>query len=120
MVDIKISEDQLSAYLHEAVMKALGEDAKALIVSQAVTYLTKPDDSGYGRAKTSPLMAAMHAAAYKAAEKVVTEQIENDTAFRAQLDTLYKEALDKVFAKKDDIVERMATSLRKVLTGSEY
>ncbi len=120
-MDIKIGEDQLSAYLHEAVVKALGEDSKALIISQVVSYLTtKPQSSSYDRTPSSPLMQAMNTAAMRVADKYIVDKMENDPDFKKQLDDLMKSAIEQVFVRKEDIAARMAEAMRKVLTGDRY
>jgi hypothetical protein len=66
MAEIKLEGEDLQMVLDAAIMQALGETGKELLIKEVVRYLTTPSGSGIG-SKTSPLMQALHHAAQNAA-----------------------------------------------------
>jgi len=119
-MDLKISDEQLSSYLEAAVLTALGDNAKELIVQHAVRYLTTPAIDYSGRKGVSPLLQAVNSASTRLAEKLVEERLSTDQTFQQQLDDVFASAVAATFADKAKLVERISNALRKAITGNEY
>jgi hypothetical protein len=119
-MDLKISDEQLSGYLEAAVMTALGDNAKELIVQHAVRYLTTPTTGYGGRKEESPLLQAVNSASMRIAEKLVAERLSTDPTFQQQLDEVFAAAIAATFADKAKLAERISAALRKAITGNEY
>ncbi len=118
MVDIKITDDHLSKFLEAAVINALGDSQKDLIIKEVVDHLVrKPPSGSYGHQSPSPLMAAVYTAADRLAVKIVSEKLENDEDFKAKLDDVLKAALVKVFAEKDNLASKMADAMVTAMSG---
>jgi len=119
-MDLKISDEQLSSYLEAAVLTALGDNAKELIVQHAIRYLTTPTTGYSGRKEASPLLLAVNSASMRIAEKLVEEKLSTDQTFRQQLDEVFAAAVADAFADKAVLVGRLSAALRKAITGNEY
>lgn len=119
-MDLKISDEQLSSYLEAAVLTALGDNAKEMIVKHAIRYLTTPATGYSGRKEPSPLLLAVNTAAIRIAEKLVEERLTTDQAFKQQLDEVFAEALVQTFADKEKLVARITAAIRKAITGDAY
>jgi len=123
-MDVKVEKDTLNAALQEAVLRALGENGRELIIREAVAYLTKEEDRGtYGGGKQpSKLRQAMEDAADKIARVVFKEKLENDSEFRSHVEKLYEDATKKFFnaETREKLVDKLADKLSRAFSEDRY
>lgn len=119
-MDLKLSDTQLNEMLQVAVIQALGDDAKALIIEQAIGYLMKPQKDYRGQETVSPLLEAVQRATRNLAEKIVEERLAADQDFRVRLDEVFHLAVEKTFGDKELLATKLAEALRKAISGDRY
>jgi hypothetical protein len=122
-MDVKVEKSTLDAALQEAVLRALGENGRELIIREAIAYLTKEEDRGYGSSKQpSKLRMAMETAAEKIAHAVFTEKLESDPEFKRQVALLYEDACKKFFnvETREKLVDKLADKMSRAFTEERY
>ena len=121
-MDVKLEGAELSTLLHTALLQALGEKGREMIVQNAVTYLTTRRNEGYGRGSGSPLEEMMQTAARDVARKFIEEMVANDQAFRAKMQSVFAEAAERAFSKENraGMVESLAGAMVATMWKSDH
>lgn len=117
-MDIKIPEAQMQDIVAQAIFKTLDENARATIIQDAITHLiTKPTKKDYyGPEPKSPLQQAFHNAVSFAANKLIREQIEADSAIKEKILALFAEAMTKAFeTDRAQVVERLSSKISNAI-----
>lgn len=94
-----IRGEQLDQLLHKAIIDALGDEGRDLLIKETVAYLTTKETGGYGPGRT-PLIRALHVAASSAATRFAQEKIENDPEFQAMLRGVFERAVEQFMQPK--------------------
>jgi hypothetical protein len=121
-MDIKVDPGTLDAALHEAVLRALGENGRELIIREAVAHLVKEESNTYGSKQPSKLRQAMWQAADDIARSVFKKKLEEDAEFRAQVEKLYEDATKRFFnvEHREKFVEKLAEKMSRAFVDDRY
>lgn len=118
-VKVGVSEEVFQLALQKALVDALGEDAKARLITDAVKYLTTAEENSYGRTKPpSPLLQAFRQEAEKVAREVVREEMEK-TGMRERVRDLMLDAYERMLApggRREKLVDRLAEAFAHAMT----
>lgn len=121
-MDLKIEGPDLTALIEKATIDALGPVGQEALIKEVIRYLTKTEPNAYGQPLRSPLMLALSTAADRIAARMLTERLEKDEEFIAQLEGIYKDAFRKFndHDTREKLVERMAAKLSEAFSGRVY
>jgi len=116
MAEIKLDDAQLQEALQAAILNAIGTAGREQIIKEAVAYLTRQDNS-YGRS-TSALSRIVNIAAEQIARTVLEKKFADDAEFQAQVESLYSDALKKLFdvENREKLISRMAEVMGRALS----
>ena len=118
---VDVEGTAMEALMHKAVLEALGAQGQSQIVQHAVAYLVKKPDSTYG-SKASPLLQIVEGAANRIAMTVLSEKLQSDAEFIAQIHSLYADATKRLFEvqTRERLVEKMAAKMAEALSDTRY
>lgn len=119
---IDVDGTALESLIEKGVVDALGETAKTAIVAEVVRYLTtKTTNNSYGE-NTTPLFAALREATRGIAKRILTERLEKDPEFVAEVEKLYADAAQRMFGveNREAMVARLADAMSEALTKDRY
>lgn len=121
MSTIQLSDEDMKAAMHTAILKALGDAGREAIIKHAIAYLTTAPRDSY-RDAVSPLLQIVRDVARGIAETTLKEQMAGDAAFQAQVRQLYADATAKMFAAetREKLVERLSNMMGDALTKDRY
>jgi hypothetical protein len=121
---LQLTDDNLKAIMSEAIMTALTEEQRAVLIKGALQYLlTAPPSSGYNsRPPTTPIQDAFNEAVRKVAFKVCEEAVSADGELKRQIDTLVADVAKRAFAedRREKLITKMADAVTSALTGERY
>jgi endo-alpha-1,4-polygalactosaminidase (GH114 family) len=111
-MEVKITEDAVTAAMHKAILEALGEKGREQIIAETVKYLSTPKDSYYGKSIT-PLTEIMRQTAEQIAKAVCKDRIEKDPTFIAAVEDIFREAAKKFMdvETREKLVNRLANAM---------
>lgn len=115
---VELNDEQLTTVLHTALLRAIGDKGKEVLLESVVKHLTTVRDS-YGNRHTSPLQDALNLAADQFATQHFRELLANDERIVAVVKDLYEQAYQKLLDEKvkEQIGSAMTSVLTKALTG---
>jgi hypothetical protein len=121
-MDLKIDGSDLTALIEKATIEALGKTGQEALIKEVIRYLTASERGYSGNAQPSPLMRALHTASDRIATRVISEKLEKDEEFVAQVEALYKDAFRKFndLETREKLVTRMADKLGEAFSGRGY
>lgn len=122
MLNVELKDEQLTEVMQTALIQALGDKGKEVLLQSVVKYLTTPQQSYSGSTRATPIQEALNLAANQFASKYFLEKMETDTRFTDLIKDLYEEAYQNLLNKenKEKIVEAMSRALRKAIVGDGY
>lgn len=118
MTEVSIQNEAFDAIVQKAVLEALGSQGQALIIKEALAYLTKKDTGGYYSDKKSPIMRALETACDRIANTVLIEKLTNDAEFTKQIEEIYSEAFKKLFGaeNREAIIKKLCGAMSAALS----
>lgn len=118
---VELNDEQLTTVLHTALLQAVSDKGKEVLLESVVKHLTTVRD-GYGNRHTSPLQDALNLAADQFATQHFRELLANDERIVAVVKDLYEQAYQKLLDEKvkEQVSNAMTSTLIKALTGSGY
>lgn len=72
-MNINIPETELNQALGKAILETLTEDTRNTIIAEAIAYINKPNDRGYGSDRSTPLQAAFRAGVDRLTSSLIEE-----------------------------------------------
>lgn len=124
-MNISIPEDQIQEVVSTAILKHLNEEQRTAILESAVaSLLKKPDEKKrrdpWAPDPKSPLQEAFEIAVRQAAISICQEMIV-EGPYREKVEAAVREALEKVFAQREAMVEQVAKSFSNAIAdGMRY
>ncbi|MFA5436847.1 MAG: hypothetical protein WC372_12485 [Candidatus Neomarinimicrobiota bacterium] len=118
---VELNDEQLTTVLHTALLQAVSDKGKEVLLESVVKHLTTVRD-GYGNRRTSPLQDALNLAADQFATQHFRALLANDERIVAVVKDLYEQAYQKLLDEKvkEQVSNAMTSTLIKALTGSGY
>jgi hypothetical protein len=118
---VELNDEQLTTVLHTALLQAVSDKGKEVLLESVVKHLTTVRD-GYGNRRTSPLQDALNLAADQFATQHFRALLANDERIVAVVKDLYEQAYQKLLDEKvkEQVSNAMTSTLIKALTGGGY
>lgn len=118
---VELNDEQLTTVLHTALLQAVSDKGKEVLLESVVKHLTTARES-YGNKYTSPLQDALNLAANQFATSYFRDLLANDERIVAVVKDLYEEAFKKLLDEKvkERVADAMTNALSKALTGERY
>lgn len=119
-VQIKLGDEEMKEVIAEALLKELGTEQRDQIIATAIRELITIRNE-YG-SKISPLQKAFNNAVEYMAETIAREQISQNAEIKQQIEALLAAAAAKLFGEeeREKLVETLAGSIRRAITGDRY
>lgn len=121
-MNISMNEEQMTALVSKAIFDSLTQDAKDEMLQKALRHLMTKDDKSYGYGpKRTPLEEAFQGAASTVTRRIATEHLENDEAFKMNLESLFADLGKKLFEGplRAKLVETMADAVVHNLSADQ-
>lgn len=118
-MEIKLSEEMMRELVGEALLKAITEEQRTVLVQGAIRELLSPKRDGYSGRSSTPLQDAFNRAIYDVAHKLVAEKLTADPEVQAKVGALVSEAFVRAFEadRREDLVSKIARAISDGLAG---
>ena len=80
-MNVELKDEQLTEVMQTALIQALGEKGKEILLQSVVKHLTTPQQSYSGAIRVTPIQEALNLAANQFASRYFLETMEKDTRF---------------------------------------
>lgn len=118
-MNIQLDSEMMKGLVSEALMKALDQEKRDILIQSAIKHLVTPEDH-YGSRRESPLESAFRNACHNVAQTTATEMLTNDPAFQARVRQLLDEAMVRVMdTNREATIERLAEAIAVGMTYRE-
>lgn len=114
MSSINLSDEAIRDVTAKALLDHMTPQVREDLIKQAIQHLLAPDYDRYSRGVT-PLQEAFNRASRDVVESLIRQRVEEDAAFKEQLDSLWRDAWAKVIADRDALVEKMAKRIASAI-----
>jgi hypothetical protein len=115
-MEIKLTDEQLHGLVSEAILRALDENQRNILIQNAIAVLLAPKKDSYGYKITTPLQDAFNNAIAVVSQRIASETMLNDENVKAKMRGLLDEAMDRVFDKdREKHVQRVADSISSAM-----
>ncbi len=120
-MDIKLDEQMMRGLVSEALLKAMDEKQRELLIAGAIKHLLTPEKGLYSSSPPqSPMEVAFRQSVSNVAQRIVSERLENDAEFKDKINGLLNEALVMVMETgRDQTVKNIADAIAKGLAFTE-
>lgn len=125
-VNVSIKDDEVKQLVSHAIFQALSQERRDEILKEAVAFLLTPERDrtrdNYG-SKYSPIQEAFNRAVCATASHMVFEKLTNDQAFKAELESIWKQAWLKIVDNTDvrqKLVDKVSNAIAESMVGSRF
>ena len=117
---ITLNDEVVQAALKTAVLTAIGKTGQEAIIKYVVDYLTRSSKDNYGR-MAGPLYDIINREADKIAREMIDERLKTDETLTKHIEQLFVDGMKRFMeGDRDKVVQSIADSLRKAVTGDRY
>lgn len=122
MADIRIDDGQLKDIIAKSILDTLTPEKREALIGAAVkSLLTESVGSGYG--SPTKIQSAFNDAVYRVAQEIAVEHC-NQPETRAKIQKVVADATARAFGlggeDHEALVEKIANSIRRGITGERY
>lgn len=111
-MELKIDEEQIQSFVHEAILQQLDDDARERLISAAIVHLTTPQPGQFRNGKT-PLQDAFDRAVGISADKIVREIVQENADYQLKIRKVVGEAFMKM--EEEEFTNYLGTALGQAL-----
>ena len=116
MADFSINDEQFQKVIAHHILESISQERKDQLVSEALGFLMKPTDSGYGRTYgPSPLARAFHDEVVSVAKNVVSSIVHEDAILKIIESTIEQKVREWVKSRDYDIAPIVSEAIRQNL-----
>ncbi len=123
-MDLNLKDSQLEAIISKAILDSLTTETREQLITTAVTdILQKPENAGRSGEKRSRLQIMFDRQVEFLAEKLIREQLGEDSMFRTKVKVLLRDVSEKLFDDKEKrplLIDKMVETIIKGLNPREY
>jgi len=109
---IELTDEQLTGLVSVAILQAIDQGQRDVLIKEALQYLLSPKSDGYGRAR-SPLQEAFDLAVETTCRQMVLEMFREDANIRETLQALIIEGYHRALADREPLVNSIAESIAR-------
>ena len=118
MTSINISDVQMQAIIAKSIMDNITPENRDEIMRSALAEIMTPQKDPYNRSKNSPLQQAFVNAAENVANKIAREKLEEDEAFKKEIENLFNEVSKRLFADevREVLIDKICSAVKDGLS----
>lgn len=116
-MELKLSDDQLKSLVSEAILNAINQEQRAILIKEAIQHLLQPKDgSGYHGQRMSPLQDSFNIAVQRVAHDICRDALENNADIKEQIRALVAESFRKALVdERSSTVERVTEGIVRAM-----